>query len=169
MSAAQYDLRGGLMRATRDSEQHSTSITAMDSSDHASSPQSLHTEQNDQLHQSSQAESQRLNTLKEGATNAKLDLSPTDAIARNELLRGSFFPDWKDDSSSNADIDSPREMQKKDPLATQIWKLYSRTKNQLPNQERMENLTWRMMALTLKRKQEAARFVMRLPHVRCLF
>ncbi|EPS40516.1 hypothetical protein H072_5628 [Dactylellina haptotyla CBS 200.50] len=44
-------------------------------------------------------------------------------------------------------------MQKQDPLATQIWKLYSRTKVGLPNQERMENLTWRMMSMTLKREQ----------------
>ncbi|KAL9100056.1 MAG: hypothetical protein Q9187_009411, partial [Circinaria calcarea] len=44
-------------------------------------------------------------------------------------------------------------MQKNDPLATQIWKLYSKTKTQLPNQERMENLTWRMMAMSLKRKE----------------
>ena len=47
----------------------------------------------------------------------------------------------------------------KDPLATQIWKLYSKTKKQLPNQERMENLTWRMMAMNLRkrRQEEAAR------------
>ncbi|KAK6333602.1 hypothetical protein TWF718_011405 [Orbilia javanica] len=44
-------------------------------------------------------------------------------------------------------------MQKQDPLATQIWKLYSRTRSSLPNQERMENLTWRMMSMTLKREQ----------------
>ncbi|KAF3942393.1 hypothetical protein ABW19_dt0207985 [Dactylella cylindrospora] len=44
-------------------------------------------------------------------------------------------------------------MQKQDPLATQIWKLYSRTKINLPNQERMENLTWRMMSMRLKREQ----------------
>ncbi|KAK6508050.1 hypothetical protein TWF506_010160 [Arthrobotrys conoides] len=44
-------------------------------------------------------------------------------------------------------------MQKQDPLATQIWKLYSRTRSNLPNQERMENLTWRMMSMTLKREQ----------------
>ncbi|KAK6348741.1 hypothetical protein TWF730_009514 [Orbilia blumenaviensis] len=45
-------------------------------------------------------------------------------------------------------------MQKQDPLATQIWKLYSRTRSSLPNQERMENLTWRMMSMTLKRDQQ---------------
>ncbi|KAL7773725.1 hypothetical protein CFE70_003692 [Pyrenophora teres f. teres 0-1] len=42
-------------------------------------------------------------------------------------------------------------MQKNDPLGTQIWKLYSRAKTQLPNAERMENLTWRMMAMNMRR------------------
>jgi GATA-binding protein len=50
-------------------------------------------------------------------------------------------------------------MQKKDPLATQVWKLYSKQKGTLPNAERMENLTWRMMALTLRRE----RYVISLP------
>jgi GATA-binding protein len=85
-------------------------------------------------------------------------------VARKEMLRDTIFPTWKDDSV-DAELDSPDEMQKKDPLATQIWRLYSKTKKQLPNQERMENLTWRMMAMNLrKRKQEdAARYVSRLP------
>ena len=81
-----------------------------------------------------------------------LDLSPEHAVARKELLREAYFPDWKDDASSG-DLAHPDEMQKNDPLATQIWKLYSKTKTQLPNQERMENLTWRMMAMSLKRKE----------------
>lgn len=89
----------------------------------------------------------------------KLDLS-AGSSARKELLRESFFPTWRDDAAGD-ELDSPDEMQKKDPLATQIWRLYSKTKKQLPNQERMENLTWRMMAMSLrKRKQqeEAARY-----------
>ena len=89
----------------------------------------------------------------------KLDLSAGNN-ARKELLRESFFPTWRDDAAGD-ELDSPDEMQKKDPLATQIWRLYSKTKKQLPNQERMENLTWRMMAMSLrKRKQqeEAARY-----------
>ncbi|KAG9248664.1 hypothetical protein BJ878DRAFT_538130 [Calycina marina] len=74
--------------------------------------------------------------------------------AHSNLLQESFFPTWKDDAAGK-ELDSPDEMQKKDPLATQIWRLYSKTKKQLPNQERMENLTWRMMAMNLrKRKQE---------------
>lgn len=48
-------------------------------------------------------------------------------------------------------------MQKKDPLGIQIWRLYSKAKNQLPNQERMDNLSWRMMSMNLKREQERAR------------
>lgn len=50
--------------------------------------------------------------------------------------------------------ESPTELQKNDPLGTQIWKLYSRAKTQLPNAERMSNLTWRMMALNMRRAEE---------------
>jgi GATA-binding protein len=91
----------------------------------------------------------------------KLDFSTANS-ARKELLRESFFPTWKDDAAGE-ELDSPDEMQKKDPLATQIWRLYSKTKKQLPNQERMENLTWRMMAMSLRkrRQEEAARYVWR--------
>lgn len=89
----------------------------------------------------------------------KLDISPENKRTRKDLLRDAFFPDWRDDAA-NSDLNSPDEMQKKDPLGTQIWKLYSKTKTQLPNQERMENLTWRMMAMNLKRKErEQARYV----------
>lgn len=99
-------------------------------------------------------------TTAQNMTKARLELSPQDSIARKELLREAFFPDWKDDATSSADLENTDEMQKKDPLATQIWKLYSKTKTQLPNQERMENLTWRMMAMSLKRKKrEQYRFV----------
>ena len=88
-----------------------------------------------------------------------VDISPENKKTRKNLLRESFFSDWKDDAAS-ADLGDPDEMQKKDPLGTQIWKLYSKTKSQLPNQERMENLTWRMMAMNLKRKErEQARYV----------
>lgn len=78
-----------------------------------------------------------------------LDFSLHDGITDGGLLRESVFPDWQD----GAPPDSADEMQRKDPLATQIWKLYTRTKSQLPNQERMENLTWRMMAMSLRRKE----------------
>ena len=82
-----------------------------------------------------------------------LDLPSPDAVARSDLLRDAVFPDWSHDNGGSA-FESPEEMQKKDPLGTQIWKLYSRTKTRLPNQERMENLTWRMMAMNLKRREQ---------------
>lgn len=88
----------------------------------------------------------------------QLDLSAPEAIARNEVLRDTMFPDWKDDAGREA-LDSPEELQKKDPLGTQIWKLYSRTKTRLPNQERMENLTWRMMAMNIKRREQIEAYV----------
>lgn len=87
---------------------------------------------------------------------SKLDLhSPSDAAARKGMLPDSFVPIWKDDAGGSG---SPKredfeEMQRKDPLATQVWKLYSKAKTQLPNAERMENLTWRMMAMNLRRME----------------
>ncbi|WWC89461.1 uncharacterized protein L201_004385 [Kwoniella dendrophila CBS 6074] len=54
------------------------------------------------------------------------------------------------------ELENPEEMAKKDPLATQVWKAYARAREVLPNGQRMENLTWRMMHLTLKKKEEEA-------------
>ncbi|CAD6903010.1 unnamed protein product [Tilletia controversa] len=51
----------------------------------------------------------------------------------------------------------PEEMAKKDPLATQVWKMYAKQKSNLPHGARMENLTWRMMAMTLRKKKEQER------------
>lgn len=83
---------------------------------------------------------------------SKLEFSPTDPTARQELLSEPFFDKWKDDTGA-AETESPDEMQKNDPLGTQIWKLYHKTKGQLPNSERLENLTWRMMSMKLRRKE----------------
>ena len=88
-----------------------------------------------------------------GQVRDKLDTSPKNKQTRKDfLLPEPLFPDWKDDAAS-ADLGNPDEMQKKDPLVSQIWKLYSKAKTQLPNQERIENITWRMMAMNLKRKE----------------
>jgi GATA-binding protein len=83
------------------------------------------------------------------ALDIKLELSSRDNAVRSSVLRDSYFPDV------GGDVDTPEEMQKKDPLATQVWKLYSKAKTQLPNAERMENLTWRMMAMNLRRMELA--------------
>ncbi|KAF8161063.1 hypothetical protein B0H34DRAFT_673105 [Crassisporium funariophilum] len=65
--------------------------------------------------------------------------------------RVSGSPDLK--CSPDPEID-PEQLAKDDPLATQVWKMYARTKVTLPHAQRMENITWRMMALALKKKKE---------------
>jgi len=88
----------------------------------------------------------------------KLATPPATEAARKGVLRDTFFPAWRDDSTpASVDLEDPEVMQKKDPLGIQIWRLYSKAKNQLPNQERMVNLSWRMMSMNLKREQERAR------------
>lgn len=86
-------------------------------------------------------------------TSVNLDLSTAQSFARKELLSGSF----ERLGVQRVPEESPEDMQRKDPLATQVWKLYSKQKNVLPNAERMENLTWRMMAMTLRKEQMQAR------------
>ncbi|KAK2463292.1 hypothetical protein APHAL10511_004947 [Amanita phalloides] len=55
----------------------------------------------------------------------------------------------------SADLDAdPNKLAKEDPLATQVWRMYARTKAGLPHAQRMENITWRMMALTLKKRKD---------------
>lgn len=82
----------------------------------------------------------------------KLDFSQREGAVRSGVLRDTYFPALKDDAGG-AELETPEDMQRKDPLATQVWKLYSKAKSQLPNAERMENLTWRMMAMNLKRME----------------
>lgn len=81
-----------------------------------------------------------------------LSLSPRAAAAPQGVLAEPIFPTLKNDAHS-AHMESPEEMQRNDPLGTQIWKLYSKTRTQLPNAERMENLTWRMMAMSMRRAE----------------
>ncbi|KAM7208877.1 nitrogen catabolic enzyme regulatory protein [Naviculisporaceae sp. PSN 640] len=57
-------------------------------------------------------------------------------------------------SRGQSQLQSPEEMQKQDPLATQIWKFFAQTKQNLPDQERMENLTWRMMHVNLQKQKQ---------------
>ncbi|KAF9082678.1 hypothetical protein BGX23_012217 [Mortierella sp. AD031] len=56
--------------------------------------------------------------------------------------------DEEEDIEDEDDIAMPA---KEDPLASQVWKLYSKAKDSLDGQ-RMENMTWRMMSLSLHKK-----------------
>lgn len=87
---------------------------------------------------------------------SKLDPPPTTSAPRKGMLQDAIFPAWRDDASG-ADVESPEELEKKDPLGTQMWRLFSRTKAQIPNQERLENLTWRMMSMKLRQQQDLER------------
>jgi len=58
------------------------------------------------------------------------------------------------ESTPPYDDNDPERLAKQDPLATQVWKMYARQKANLPHAQRMENLSWRMMALALKKKKE---------------
>ncbi|KAF4997673.1 hypothetical protein FGRMN_3705 [Fusarium graminum] len=82
----------------------------------------------------------------------KTDMAGTYSLARQGLGGTALFPFLQNglaDSDRNVD-----RMQQDDPLATQVWKFFARTKQQLPSQHRMENLTWRMMALGMRKHKE---------------
>jgi GATA-binding protein len=166
-AAAQYEERGGLLRPLHASTD-AFNPGAEAQFNHPTSSNTTITEHDfrfprrpadSQPHEgsTSRAGTTAHTTDSSAGAPGKLDFSAGNS-ARKELLRDSFFPTWKDDTAGE-ELDSPDEMQRKDPLATQIWRLYSKTKKQLPNQERMENLTWRMMAMSLRkrRQEEAAR------------
>ncbi|KAI0021367.1 hypothetical protein F4780DRAFT_286652 [Xylariomycetidae sp. FL0641] len=78
-----------------------------------------------------------------------LDLTMPELAARSDLLKTSLFANTEN-AMSGAN-DSLEQMQQNDPLATQIWKFFSKTKQNLPSQERMENLTWRLMHVELRK------------------
>lgn len=119
----------------------------------ASSPRNVRFAPNDSLSNLSSNLSSKDHSLTSASTlESKLELSDSASAARQGVLDDTFFPAWQDDAG---DLDSPEEMQKKDPLGASIWKLYSRTRSQLPNQERMENLSWRMMSMNLRKQQRA--------------
>lgn len=91
--------------------------------------------------------------LPAGLRDLRLDLSAAlYPNAQDDFLKTSEFPPFQKATMDSSQ--SPEEMQKEDPLATQVWKFFSKTKHMLPNQQRMENLTWRMMALNLRKKQQ---------------
>jgi GATA-binding protein len=78
-----------------------------------------------------------------------MEVSTADDSARQGMLQDAIFPAFGNDAGNTPSVESPEEMQKNDPLGTQIWKLYSRAKTQLPNAERMENL----MAMNMRRAE----------------
>ena len=83
------------------------------------------------------------------------------AALHHDLLRAGDFPPFQ--QTAARETRNLEEMQRQDPLATQIWKFYARTKQMLPAQERMENLTWRMMHVKLQKTRAANAAVLYVP------
>lgn len=75
----------------------------------------------------------------------------TASSSKHHVLDAALFPALESGAGPSGSVE---QMQSEDPLAAQIWKFFSKTKKQLPNQQRMENLTWRMMALNLRKRQQ---------------
>ncbi|KAK3830320.1 MAG: hypothetical protein J3R72DRAFT_455919 [Linnemannia gamsii] len=63
--------------------------------------------------------------------------------------------EYDDDGDAEEEEDSDGNTAtrgREDPLASQVWKMYSKAKDSLDGQ-RMENMTWRMMSLSLHKKE----------------
>ncbi|OCK84730.1 hypothetical protein K432DRAFT_400871 [Lepidopterella palustris CBS 459.81] len=153
MSGAQYGERGGGLRASTLSDDFGAPAIGglPDPQFFPTSSSPRHVRFPPGRFEGSSGSSSTLQSLTSASTlDSKLDFSPSETTARKGMLEDTIFPVWRNDAAG-VNLDSPEEMQKNDPLATQIWKLYSKAKTQLPNAERMENLTWRMMAMSMKR------------------
>lgn len=87
----------------------------------------------------------------------ELSSAATPSTVAATLLSDSLFPPRKPKAAAAKDepaLDNDiGDTEKNDPLATQVWRLYTKAKDTLPNASRMENLTWRMMAMTLNKNR----------------
>lgn len=70
--------------------------------------------------------------------------STSKASKMEQILANSLFP-----SQKNGEEDPEN-----DPLSSQVWRMYTKAKDTLPNGSRLENLTWRMMAMNLSKKNK---------------
>lgn len=84
----------------------------------------------------------------------RFDLSDTIDVAQRRLSEVEALHGFNDGLAGMSS--SPEEMAKEDPLATQVWRFFAKAKQNLPNQERMENITWRMMAVSLRKQSQQA-------------
>jgi len=76
---------------------------------------------------------------------------PTDSAAWRSLQsREAFYQPNRFDNATDKDIE---DMQGDDPLATQIWRFYIKAKGRLPESERLENLSWRFMAMNMRKSK----------------
>ncbi|EFX02942.1 gata transcriptional activator [Grosmannia clavigera kw1407] len=72
----------------------------------------------------------------------RLDIEYNSSSVQKRPSRDDVFADLRLGTTANG----PEQ----DSLATEVWRFFSKTKQQLPNQERMANLSWRMMHVKLR-------------------
>ena len=108
----------------------------------------------------SPAHSKASSDLRSSLQELRLDISSTYDSVQDRLNQFEAFPSGKHGRGSH--FNDIQEMQREDPLAIQVWKFYARTKLLLPDQQRMENLSWRMMHGTLirRRHEQLSKYVL---------
>jgi GATA-binding protein, other eukaryote len=109
------------------------------SSSTVSSPNTIHNRHTSKIHMSD---------MKIGP--AAVAAAIADSSPSAQLLKMSEIPILRQSRQRGP---SPEELVEKDPLAAAMWRLYRSSATFLPESVRMENMTWRMMAMTLKRKE----------------
>lgn len=81
--------------------------------------------------------------------------------AKGSPPKHALFPDMstiKNMLSSSQFGDVPKkEPHPWDDATSQLWKLYSKAQYQLPNRERLQNLTWRLMSIRAEREKRKQR------------
>ncbi|KAI1077843.1 hypothetical protein F5B20DRAFT_592585 [Whalleya microplaca] len=81
-----------------------------------------------------------------------LELTKPDHSLQSDILKSALFPSLENAlSGTNESLEQSRQH---DPLAIQIWRFFSKTKQSLPCQERMENLTWRLMHMESQKRRQ---------------
>ncbi|GAA6000016.1 hypothetical protein JCM10207_006014 [Rhodosporidiobolus poonsookiae] len=60
--------------------------------------------------------------------------------------------------STIIDEEGAELLSRKDPIAAQVWRMFHKAKNTQANGARMENLTWRLMSMTLRKRREDSAF-----------
>lgn len=109
---------------------------------------------NDQSTSTSYSTHQPSSSTGGGSTKVVADILSDDLLDQKLATRKQSLLPTSPQSPPQADDDIDPDS-KKDPIASQVWKMYARQKASLPNGQRMENLTWRMMAMSLRRKRES--------------
>ncbi|TIB89586.1 hypothetical protein E3Q19_03034 [Wallemia mellicola] len=109
---------------------------------------------NDQSTSTSYSTHQPSSSTGGGSTKVVADILSDDLLDQKLATRKQSLLPTSPQSPPQADDDINPES-KDDPIASQVWKMYTRQKASLPNGQRMENLTWRMMAMSLRRKRES--------------